>query len=147
MSAATGRPWGKEKIVEFDRRSTSSHYLVSTLWKMLRTCHKTHYATNGRAIKAGKLPFHNDSMFALSSLWGSTETERRRMCRYKCLTGWSQQYTHHFSTQIIVGQGKSLSISSCDNTASLAEYLVSSSLKKILGLAKYTTLWKIYYLV
>jgi len=142
MSAATGRPCGKEKIVEFDRRTSSSHCLFSTLWKRLRTCHKTHYATNGRAIKAGKLSFHNDSMFSVrfnrnrmttdvsiqmpdrmisavhTPLLDTNNSSPREVCPF-----------HHVTTPLV--------------SLKFGLFVV----KKILSLAKYTTLWRIYYLV
>ena len=31
------------RVLEFERESTKSHNLENSLWKSLRTCHKTHY--------------------------------------------------------------------------------------------------------
>jgi hypothetical protein len=37
------RKEGKERILSFERGSSGSHYVESSLWKRLWTCHKTDY--------------------------------------------------------------------------------------------------------
>lgn len=141
--AATERPWGKEKIVEFERRSTSSHCLVSTLCKTLWTCHKT--VCNGMS-GLEKRPNYlsiTDSTLTARSLWGSTETGDG--CVHTDAWPDVTAAAHHFSIRIVT-EGKSLSMSSCGNITSLIEYMVSSSVKTW-AFAKYDTFCRICYLV
>jgi hypothetical protein len=44
--ASIGRSEGKERLLEIERESTSSHFVENSLWMRLWTCRKTAYGMN-----------------------------------------------------------------------------------------------------